>query len=92
MSDPKQALSESGALCPSASPRRMSNFLAPLRHPVGNIPHQLLQVREGVGTAIEAAERTMTYNGNGKLASLKDGENNLTAFAYDGHDRLWRTA
>jgi RHS repeat-associated protein len=52
---------------------------------------QLTQVRVAVGTADEAAERTLTYTDNGQLASLKDGENNLTSYAFDGHDRPWKT-
>ncbi|MEP6787797.1 MAG: RHS repeat-associated core domain-containing protein [Acidobacteriota bacterium] len=49
---------------------------------------QLLQVREGVGTSIEAAEATYSYTLNGKKNYVIDGEGNRAQFVYDGHDRL----
>ncbi|HET8726342.1 MAG TPA: RHS repeat-associated core domain-containing protein [Alphaproteobacteria bacterium] len=49
------------------------------------------QVQEGVGTADSANERTLTYTNNGQLATLKDAENNLTTYEYDGFDRLSKT-
>lgn len=49
---------------------------------------QVTQIRTGVGTPAEAAERKITYTANGLPQSLVDGENNLTAFVYDGFDRL----
>ena len=52
---------------------------------------QVTQQLVAVGTTVQAAERTLTYTNNGRLASLKDGENNLTTYVYDGHDRLSRT-
>jgi len=52
---------------------------------------QLIQVKEGVGTSAEAATRTMTYSGNGAVASLTDGENNTTTYTYDGFDRPIKT-
>lgn len=52
---------------------------------------QLLQVQVGVGTADAATERTLTYSPNGTLQTLKDAEDNLTTFEYDGFDRLSKT-
>lgn len=49
---------------------------------------QLVQVREGVGTADEAAEATYSYTNNGKRAYVIDGNGNRALLAYDGHDRL----
>jgi RHS repeat-associated protein len=42
-------------------------------------------------TTDQAVERTLTYSNNGKVTSLKDGENNLTTYVYDGFDRLSQT-
>jgi RHS repeat-associated protein len=52
---------------------------------------QVTKLEEGVGTADAAAERTLTYTNNGQLATLKDAENNLTTYVYDGFDRLSQT-
>jgi len=40
------------------------------------------------GTTDAAAEATVTYSDNGQVATLKDGENNLTTYERDGFDRL----
>ena len=51
----------------------------------------LLQtVTTASGTA-DASTITYTYTTNGKLASIKDGLNNVTQYAYDGFDRLKTT-
>ena len=52
---------------------------------------EVTQNKVAVGTTDAATERTLTYTNNGKLATLKDGENNLTTFEYDGFDRLLKT-
>ncbi|HEY0629052.1 MAG TPA: hypothetical protein VGD23_06960, partial [Sphingomicrobium sp.] len=52
---------------------------------------QVTEQQVAVGTADAAAEATFTYTDNGKLQTLKDGENNLTTYVYDGHDRLSQT-
>jgi len=50
------------------------------------------QVQEAVGvTADSRNERTLTYTNNGKIQTLKDGDNNLTTYQYDGQDRLSKT-
>jgi RHS repeat-associated protein len=52
---------------------------------------QVTQLKVAVGTSDSATERTLTYSNNGMLTTLKDGENNLTTFTYDGFDRLSQT-
>ncbi|MEJ7777003.1 MAG: RHS repeat-associated core domain-containing protein [Sphingomicrobium sp.] len=52
---------------------------------------QATQIQIGVGTAAAANERTLTYTNNGELKTLKDAENNLTTYEYDGFDRLLKT-
>ena len=52
---------------------------------------QIIKTTLAVGTAQEADEETNSYTLNGKLATVTDGENNLTTFEYDGHDRLAKT-
>lgn len=53
---------------------------------------QVTQLKVAVGvTGEEAVERTLSYTSNGTLATLKDAENNLTTFDYDGFDRLSKT-
>ena len=59
---------------------------------VYNSAGQVSEQRVAVGvTGEEAAERTLTYTNNRKLQTLKDAENNLTTYEYDGHDRLSKT-
>ena len=48
---------------------------------------EVMQVTTGVGTAQPIVQQTNTY-ANFKLATQKDGENNLTTYKYDGFDRL----
>jgi RHS repeat-associated protein len=55
--------------------------------PVGN----RTQLQVGFATADVASERTLTYSNNDMLATLKDAENNLTTYEYDGFDRLSKT-
>jgi RHS repeat-associated protein len=52
---------------------------------------QLIKTTLAVGTPQEADDESNSYTLNGKLATVKDGENNLTTFEYDGHDRLSKT-
>jgi RHS repeat-associated protein len=52
---------------------------------------RVVQVQEGVGTTDAATERTLTYTDNGLMSTLKDAENNLTTYEYDGFDRLSKT-
>ena len=43
------------------------------------------------GLSDQAVDATLTYSDNGKVTSLKDGQNNTTNFTYDGFDRLSTT-
>jgi RHS repeat-associated protein len=52
---------------------------------------QVTQVQVAVGTADAANDVTSTYSANGRLATVKDGENNLTTYEYDGHHRPVKT-
>jgi len=51
---------------------------------------QRLQLREGVGTPIEAAEATWAYDANGQVTTLIDGNGNRAELGYDGHGRQVR--
>jgi RHS repeat-associated protein len=48
---------------------------------------QRLQARVGVGTGEEGAEATWTYNGNGQITRVIDGNGNRAELHYDGHMR-----
>jgi RHS repeat-associated protein len=48
---------------------------------------QRLQLREGVGSTIEAAEATWAYNLNGQVTQVIDGNGNRAELRYDGHGR-----
>ncbi|WP_176943708.1 RHS repeat domain-containing protein [Sphingomonas sp. YR710] len=52
---------------------------------------QVTKVQSGYGTALVRDEITNTYTANGKTATVADAKGNVTAYAYDGFDRLWRT-
>jgi RHS repeat-associated protein len=53
---------------------------------------QLVQIREGVGTVVEAAKVTYTYTLNGREKNVIDGNGNRAEYSYDEFDRLkrWR--
>jgi len=51
---------------------------------------QRVQLREGVGSDVEAAEATWTYNGNGQITEVIDGNGNRAALTYDPHMRQRR--
>jgi RHS repeat-associated protein len=48
-------------------------------------------VQVAFGTGDVASDITKTFTVNGQVATIKDGENNLTTNEYDGHDRLLKT-
>lgn len=52
---------------------------------------RLEAITEGNGTADLSDVARFTYTLNGRTATVKDGENNLTTYEYDGHDRLLKT-
>lgn len=49
------------------------------------------RVQTAVGIADVTDEVTATWSSNGRLATLKDGEGNLTTYERDGHDRQYKT-
>ncbi|CAM9799640.1 unnamed protein product, partial [Phaeothamnion confervicola] len=52
---------------------------------------RLLVTTDGVGTSVARNTETRTYTDNGKVATVADGNGNLTTYEYDGHDRLRKT-
>ncbi len=52
---------------------------------------RVTMVTSGYGTSAAANDQTLTFYNNGTLNSIKDAENNLTAYVYDGFDRLSKT-
>jgi RHS repeat-associated protein len=52
---------------------------------------RVVRVETAVGTPEAADEVRTEFTGNGLVATVKDGENNLTSYVYDGHDRLSQT-
>ncbi len=51
---------------------------------------QLLQVQRGYGTPLQQNYATYTYTTNGKRQTVKDANNNLSTFEYDGFDRMFK--
>ncbi len=49
---------------------------------------QLLVVQRAYGTTLQQNYATYTYTANGKRQTVKDANNNLSTFEYDGFDRL----
>lgn len=49
---------------------------------------RLTSTTEGVGTSAQAVTEALTYTGNGRPSTLKDGDGNLTTFVYDNWTRL----
>lgn len=54
---------------------------------VYDVAGQRVQLREGVGSTVEAAEATWAYNLNGQVATVIDGNGNRAELRYDGHLR-----
>jgi RHS repeat-associated protein len=52
---------------------------------------QVTDLNVGLGTTDAATERHLTYTNNGLVQTLRDAENNLTTYEYDGFDRLSKT-
>lgn len=52
---------------------------------------RVTKVQVAYGQTEQADEVTATYTANGQIATLKDGEANLTTYEYDGVDRLLKT-
>jgi RHS repeat-associated protein len=51
---------------------------------------RVVQVQSALGTAAQQ-NILQTYTANGNVETLRDGENNLTTYFYDGHDRLLKS-
>ena len=68
----------------SAGPDRITRNLY-------NSAREVTTVQTAYGTADRANEVTNAYTGNGRLASVTDGEGNKTSYEYDGFDRLSKT-
>jgi RHS repeat-associated protein len=54
---------------------------------VYNAAGERVQLREGVGSNVEAAEATWAYNLNGQVTTVIDGNGNRATLHYDGHGR-----
>lgn len=52
---------------------------------------RVLTATTGMGTAASAVVKTNAYDTDGLLSSVKDANNNLTAYTYDGFNRLSKT-
>lgn len=59
-----------------------------ITHNVYDAAGQLLQVQRAYGTSIQQNYATYTYTTNGKQQTVKDANNNLTTYEYDGFDRM----
>lgn len=86
--DPGQWSAQSDACLPQTNgpsgPDRVSQTSY---DPLGRVA----TVSEAVGTTSAAVTQTSVYTATGELASIKDGENNLTTYEYDGFGRLAKT-
>lgn len=49
-------------------------------------------VLRAVGSAVAQTYPTYSYTNNGLVATLRDANNNLTSYQYDGHDRKVQTS
>jgi RHS repeat-associated protein len=54
---------------------------------VYDLAGQRLQLRKGVGTAVEGAEASWAYDANGQVTTVIDGNGNRATMVYDGHGR-----
>jgi RHS repeat-associated protein len=53
-----------------------------------NAQNLITKTEVAYGTALSAPEVTNSWTADGKLATVTDGENNMTTYEYDGLDRL----
>jgi RHS repeat-associated protein len=86
--DPSQWNSQTNACVPQTTggngPDRISKNIY-------NLAGERTTLKLGFGTTVEADEEISTYTPNGNLWTITDGEGNKTTYAYDGHDRLYKT-
>ncbi|MDQ0250081.1 RHS repeat-associated protein [Sphingomonas kyeonggiensis] len=59
-----------------------------ITHNVYDAAARVTKVQTAYGTADQADEIVTAYTGNGKVASVTDGEGGKTSYEYDGFDRL----
>jgi len=52
---------------------------------------RVTKVTSGYGSSAPVVDQTLTFTNNGQVKTVKDAENNLTTYEYDGHDRLVKT-
>ncbi|MCP5396172.1 MAG: RHS repeat-associated core domain-containing protein [Sphingomonadaceae bacterium] len=52
---------------------------------------RLIKIRNARTTTEQSDDIIATWTANSRLATVKDGEGNLTTYEYDGHDRLSKT-
>lgn len=81
--DPTQWGSQTDACAPQTGAATGPDQIVRTTYDAADRPSQ---VTKGYGTTAPSME-TITYTGNGKTATLQDGNGNLTAYAYDGFDR-----
>jgi RHS repeat-associated protein len=86
--DPAQWAAQSDACVPQTTLANMPDRVTKTLYDAAS---QVTQVQVGVGTIAVTNEITNTYTANGQIQSVKDGENNLTSYVYDGFDRLRQT-
>jgi RHS repeat-associated protein len=86
--DPAQWASQTNAC---AAQTTGSNGADRISKRIYDAASNVTQLQLGVGTTIVSNEVTNTYSNNGVLVTVKDGENNLTTYVYDGFDRLSKT-
>jgi RHS repeat-associated protein len=75
--------------CTPGDPGTGANDFGPDRitRNVYDLAGQRVQLREGVGSSIEAAEATWAYSPNGRITTMIDGNGNRAELHYDGYDR-----
>lgn len=86
--DPAQWASQSAVCTPQTTG---ANGPDRITKTIYDAASQVTQVQVAVGTVDAANDVTNTWSGNGLQTTVKDGENNLTTFEYDGFDRLLKT-
>ena len=85
--DPAQWSTQTDACTPQTTGPNGPDRIA---KPTYDNANRVTAVTSALGTA-DASTQTTSYTNNGQAASVKDGENNLTTYEYDGHDRLVKT-
>ncbi len=82
-----------GSLPASCSPTQTTGPNGPDRVSYNNYDafSRVWKLTTGYGTTSATDEQIATFTGNGKMATVKDAEINLTTYEYDGHDRRVKT-